>query len=527
MDPVSIFGLTGSVLTAGKVVMNLIASLNTLKSKYESADLMAILLIGQLTTIKTALNEVSNWIATSLHGFDKHDQLIINLESSLESCHVFILMLDNRIIQLDRTGIDRKLKRKTKLHWNESEIKELNSHLNSQVNALHLLLIAVQMHVFAIPNTKPSLAINIYHLNCVNNQNSRTSFDRNQLLQKSESQKIFKKVEDDRSSLKALRSRCRTSAGTSDSPIAFDFDEEIAATNLYQNVAIHPQMMSNRSENTFRARSKKNMGTKMGLNQNSKQRGTKLSSKRRIEWCLQQAIPSDCDTILPNSRSSSIYDTFSTMNVSDDESQFKNLPWQPVKQRSSPDIVDNPFLDPHEGPTNLPSAHSLYEKSSDKSSSHRNNDPCRSSYQHLEILHYILLSGYSNSGKRTLTDSIEFLSQDMSKDENWIYGKAIQLYILRCIMHDVWEMKKFNVSSHWAERYGLYNIGDFRDGRFDSHNIWSYKGWPYDHTPETIDQLATTSWNGQGFRKTFDAWSSKISRMKAVEMSICLVTQPS
>ncbi|KAK6611298.1 hypothetical protein H4I95_02094 [Botrytis cinerea] len=316
MDPVSIFGLTGSVLTAGKVVMNLIASLNTLKSKYESAGLMAILLIGQLTTIKTALNEVSNWIATSLHGFDKHDQLIINLESSLESCHVFILMLDNRIIQLDRTGIDRKLKRK--------------------------------------PNYT----------------------------------------------------------------------------------------------------------------------GTK----------------------------------------------FKNLPWQPVKQRSSPDIVDNPFLDPHEGPTNLPSAHSLYEKSSDKSSSHRNNDPCRSSYQHLEILHYILLSGYSNSGKRTLTDSTEFLSQDMTKDENWIYGKAIQLYTLRCIMHDVWETKKFNVSSHWAERYGLYNIGDFRDGRLDPHNIWSYKGWSYDQTPETIDQLATTSWNGQGFRKTFDAWSSKISRMKAVEI---------
>lgn len=38
----------------------------------------------------------------------------------------------------------------------------------------------------------------------------------------------------------------------------------------------------------------------------------------------------------------------------------------------------------------------------------------------------------------------------MTKDENWIYGKAIQLYILRCIMHDVWETKKFNVSSHWA-----------------------------------------------------------------------------
>ncbi|TEY71418.1 hypothetical protein BOTCAL_0093g00120 [Botryotinia calthae] len=466
MDPVSMRGLAGSVLTTGKVVTNIIASLITFKSKYESASLMASLLIGQLTTIKTALNEVSNWIATSLHGVGKHEQLIVNLESSVEGCHVFILMLDDRITQLDRNGIDRKLKGKVKLLWNESEIKGLNNQLNTQ---------------------------------------------------KPESQKIFKKVEDDRSSLTALRSRSRTSAGTSDSPIAFDFDEEIATTNLYQNVAIHPQMTSNGSEHASRARSKKNMGTKMGLNQNSKQRGTKLTSKRTIEWCLEQAIPSDCDTILPNSRSSSIYEKFSTMNVSDDESRFKPLPWQPVNQRSSPDTLDNPFTDPHEGPTNLPSAHTLYENSSDTSRSHRNNDPCPSSYQHLEILHYILLSGYSNSGKRTLTDSIKFLSQNMTRDESWIYGKAIQSYILRCIMHTVWEMKKINVSSHWAERYGLYNIGDFRDGPLVSHNIWSYKGWPYDHTPETIDQLTTTSWNDQGFRKTFHAWSSKSSRMKAVE----------
>lgn len=216
----------------------------------------------------------------------------------------------------------------------------------------------------------------------------------------------------------------------------------MATTNLYQNIAIHPQMTSNRSENTSRARSNKNMGTKMGLNQNSKQRGIKLSSKRTIEWCLEQAIPSDCDTILPNLRSSSIYDTFSTMNISDDESQFKTFPWQPVKQRSSPDIVDNPFLDPLEGPTNLPSAHSLYENSLDTSSSHRDNYSRPSSYQHLEILHYILLSGYSNSGKRTLRDFIKFLFQDMTRDDSWIYEKAIRSYILRCIVHTVWEMKK-------------------------------------------------------------------------------------
>ncbi|THV51975.1 hypothetical protein BGAL_0093g00190 [Botrytis galanthina] len=463
MDPVSILTLTGTVFTTGKFITSLITNLIKLKSKYKSASLMASHLIGQLTTIKAALDEVSNWIATSLQGADRNEQLIFNLESSLESCHVFLLMLEDHITRLDQNGIDRQLKGKVKLLWNESEIKKLNNYLSSQISALNLLLTAVQRHVSAT-FPKP-------------NKFFRTLLDRNQLLQKTESQKVFKKVEDDRSSLSAFKSRSRTSAETSGSHIAFDFDKEIATTN------VRP----------------------------------KLSSKRTIEWCFEQTITSDCDTNLPNWGLIPIDDTIPTTNITDDESQFKTPQWQPLRQRSSPNIMDNPFLDPTEGPIFLPSARSLYEDSSDASIIHRNNNPWPKSYQSLQILHYILLSGCSNSGKATLTDSIEFISQNMTTAEIWIYGKAVQSYILRCILHTVWEMKKRNVFSNWADRYGLYNIGDFKDGTLVSHNVWSYKGWPYDHTRETIRHLAKASWNDQGFRETFDAWSSKNSRIKATE----------
>ncbi|KAF7871974.1 uncharacterized protein EAF02_009079 [Botrytis sinoallii] len=209
MDPVSIITLTGSVFNTRKVITSLITSLVTLKSKYKNASLIASLLIGQLTTIKTALNEV--------------------------------------------------------LLWNESEIKELNNYLNSQVNALHLLLTAVQRHVSAISNTKQSLAIKICYLNCVKKQNSRTSFNRNQLLQKPESQKVFKRVEDDRSSVSAFRSRSGTSAETSGSQIAFDFDKEIATTDVYRNVTASPEMTGNGSENTSVPRARKKTGTKMSF----------------------------------------------------------------------------------------------------------------------------------------------------------------------------------------------------------------------------------------------------------------------
>ncbi|TGO14489.1 hypothetical protein BTUL_0052g00270 [Botrytis tulipae] len=462
MDPVSILTLTGSVFTTGKFITSLITHLVTLKSKYKSASLMASHLIGQLTTIKAALDEVSNWIATSLQGADRNEQLIFNLESSLESCHVFLLMLEDHITRLDQNGIDRQLKGKVKLLWKESEIKELNNYLSSQISALHF----------------------------------RTSFDRNQLLQKTESQKLFKKVEDDRSSLSAFKSRSRTSAETSGSHIAFDFDKEIATTNVYQNVTISPEKTSNGSGNTSLPRSKKKTSTKMCLSHNSRQRRTKLSSKRTSELYFEQTVPSDCYSNLPNSRPTSIDDKISTMNIFSDESRSTTSEWQSEKDRSSLDIVDNPFLDSDEGPTYF---------------------SIRSPYQSLQIIHFILLSGCSNSGKATLTDSIKFLSQDMTRDESWIYGKAIQSYILRCILHTVWEMRKRNVSSHWADKYGLYDIYDFKDGPLVSHNVWSYKGWPYDHTTETIDSLAKTSWKDQGFRDTFDAWSSKNSRIKAAE----------
>ncbi|KAF7955586.1 hypothetical protein EAE96_004512 [Botrytis aclada] len=276
-------------------------------------------------------------------------------------------------------------------------------------------------------------------------------------------------------------------------------------------------MTSNGSENTYLPRSRNKTGTnKMGLSQNSKQRRPKLTSNRTSEWCFEQTVPSDCDTNLPNSRPTSIDNKSSTMNTSNDELQSTTFEWQSDKHKSSSDVVDNPFLDPGERPT-YSSIHSLHEDSSDTSNVHKNKNPYPTSYQSLHIVHYILLSGCSNSEKATLAESIEFLSQDMTRNESWIYRKAIKSYILRCILHTIWEMRKRNVSSHWAEKYGLYTIGDLEDGPLVSHNVWSYKGWPYDHTPETIRHLARASWKDEGFRKTFDAWSSKNSRIKAAE----------
>lgn len=102
MDPISIIGLTGSAFSTGKVIANIVKNLITLQSKYKTASLTVSLLIGQLTTIKAALNEVSEWISISLLGVVEHEQLIDNLNLSLGSCHIIISILDDRFAQLGR-----------------------------------------------------------------------------------------------------------------------------------------------------------------------------------------------------------------------------------------------------------------------------------------------------------------------------------------------------------------------------------------------------------------------------------------
>ncbi|KAF7909337.1 uncharacterized protein EAF01_003055 [Botrytis porri] len=352
MDPVSILSLTGSVLTTGKVATNTITSLVTLKSKYKSASLMTSLLIGQLTTIKAALNEVSNWIATALQGVDKSEQLIVHLESSLESCHVFFS-------DFGRSHYPAGSKWRRPTVERKSQCSSLIAHGGTKVN------------IRSASNTKKSLVIDICYLNCVDEQNSRTSFDRNQLLQKPESQKVFKKVEDDGSSLSAFRSRSGTSAETSGSHIAFDFDKEIATTNVYRNVATSPEMTRDGPESISLPRSKK----KTNMSQNSKQRRPKLPLNRTSEWCFEQTVPSDCDSNLPNSRPTSIDEKISTMDISNNELRSTTFEWQSEKQRSSTDIIDNPFLDPEDGSSYLP-IHSLHENSSDTSNFHKKDGPC-------------------------------------------------------------------------------------------------------------------------------------------------------
>lgn len=145
MDPASIIALAGSAISIVDVIGRSLSFLLELQTKSRNANLTVSLLIGQLSTLKAALNQISEWITTSLVGVPRHEQLIADLDVSLEACKVLVLLLDDRIFHL-KSSLTSQVAAVAKAHflWEEKGMNDYLNLLNNQINALNLLLTALQ-----------------------------------------------------------------------------------------------------------------------------------------------------------------------------------------------------------------------------------------------------------------------------------------------------------------------------------------------------------------------------------------------
>ena len=217
MDPVSIISLAASVSSIVGVIAKTVNALSTLQAKYRNADLSVFLLIGQLSTLKAALGQISEWIKIEgCTAQSEHLQLFEDLMVALNSCQILISILDDRIDQLaHKEGSDSlDVKGKIVFLWGEEELNMYVTHLNNQVNALSLLLSAIQC---------------------------RTLSQERILLQSLESRHGIQRLRDDTSSLLWLRDSesilSRKTVSTFDSKVfetVFDFDGEVFNSRVYQ-----------------------------------------------------------------------------------------------------------------------------------------------------------------------------------------------------------------------------------------------------------------------------------------------------
>lgn len=147
MDPISAVGLTASLVGTINIITKSVNSMLALQTRYRQTDLTVRLIIGQLSTLKAALNQICDWITTSLVAVPEHEQLVLDLTTSVESCKVLLLILDDRIniLNIDRDGVESlSILSKIRLLWAETESSRYLTHLNNQISALNLFLTASQ-----------------------------------------------------------------------------------------------------------------------------------------------------------------------------------------------------------------------------------------------------------------------------------------------------------------------------------------------------------------------------------------------
>ena len=138
MDPISIIGLAGSIVSIVDVVTKSLKALNDLRLHWLEADLTLTLLITQLGTLKAALGLIAEWINSGLAADPhQHYQLIIDLESALGCCKTLITLMDRHISKLEwNDHIDQPIsfERRVRVALKDGAIKDYLNHLGNQMN---------------------------------------------------------------------------------------------------------------------------------------------------------------------------------------------------------------------------------------------------------------------------------------------------------------------------------------------------------------------------------------------------------
>ena len=141
MDPVSIIGGVGAVLTVISEVTKLSKNLNQIREKYKNVALNTTLVASQLSTIRAALEAIANWRRTADASSQYSKKLDEDLAVSLNCCAILVTVLNSK---LGKSGFKPGMKAKINELWLEDVMKEYLSKLEGQVHALQLLLTIFQ-----------------------------------------------------------------------------------------------------------------------------------------------------------------------------------------------------------------------------------------------------------------------------------------------------------------------------------------------------------------------------------------------
>jgi hypothetical protein len=145
MDPASIVQLVGTAVSLGDVVISCIKRLHSLKAKYHDAPLVIATITGQLYMVQAALDQLKIWNKPEYERNPRYQQLALQIDNFLDGFGLLILTLERRLEDFELNGSKTiTAKQKVMFLWGEKDTSEYSALLDRQVNALNLLLQAVQ-----------------------------------------------------------------------------------------------------------------------------------------------------------------------------------------------------------------------------------------------------------------------------------------------------------------------------------------------------------------------------------------------
>lgn len=148
MDPISVIGLLSTAGTIASTITITIKRLSDIRGQLRDADVRIRLLIGELSAVKSALNQINDWT----HYLDENHRqadVVEGLQISLEGVQLAMDALAEEVRLMlgsatPEPTLTQDVRLRIKYAWKESSLTEHENRLRAQIAALHLLLQAVQ-----------------------------------------------------------------------------------------------------------------------------------------------------------------------------------------------------------------------------------------------------------------------------------------------------------------------------------------------------------------------------------------------
>ena len=147
MEPLSILGAASSIVSIIDIASRCISSLHALQQRWKDADITVALIMGQISTLKAALEQISQWMHTDADTLLSHYQLVMDLELALHSSRLSITFIHDHVTTLMRDKYNElTFRSKARAMAQDNMVQQCVKHLNNQTVALNLLLTALNWY---------------------------------------------------------------------------------------------------------------------------------------------------------------------------------------------------------------------------------------------------------------------------------------------------------------------------------------------------------------------------------------------